>query len=247
MALLGGESWEIYEIEQILDYWQFNGGIDHVTTDIIAGEGRCGGPAYFNSTIGLGPAKGVDFGTPFQGYAGWAQRLINFGSLSRFAIGAPPDGNHNHLTITMESDGSVDVWLGGPSALGGSVLGSLPPGTLLLEQWYHFGFEWFVDLTNGWFKLWLNGALALEVTGVRTVNPLYPVFIGDIEPVSIVFWSPLGYLSDMYWGDATGTDRPLSQTSYLYYPEVYQVNPVSGAPWTAATVDATELGLELTV
>lgn len=359
MALLGGESWEIYLIDQIFDYWQLNGGTAGLTTDIVAGVGRCGGPAYFNSTIGQGPTKGIDFGTPYQGYAGWAHQPINFNGLERFYLHTPGGGIGYHLSIQIPADGSVVVWQGGPSVINSNVIGSLPAGTILQDQWFHFGFEWLVDLSAGWIRLWIDGFLRLEVTGIRTVTPIYPTFIPSIEPVSGLFWAPLGYLGDMYWGDATGPapwnsflgdlrvegqtnltdadsagggtykewtpsagtdhgaltdeippddgttyvegDTPgeretfkfppitlgfgtvfgvqlmpslakinpglraiaplvysggtldtgasegLNVATYRYYPAMYQVNPVSAANWTAATVDAAELGVAITV
>jgi hypothetical protein len=354
--LLGAESWEIYDIDHILNYWQQNGGINGITTGIAAGQGRCGGPAYYNTTLAAGPIKGVPFATPYQGYAAWANKPVNFNGLERFTLITPLAGVDYHLSIAQPGDGSLQVWQGGPSVSGSTILGTVPAGTFLLNQWYHIGFEWFVDLTNGWVKVWVDGVLRLDVSGVRTVTPLYPTFIGSIQPTTGLSWGPLGYLADMYWGDAagpapwnsfmgdlrvqgqtnqtdavgggtyqqwtpstgtdhgaltdeippdddatyvatstaalketftfdpitlgfgdvfgmilmpnmrktqsatrlmatllrsggvdtTGDDQSLRQT-YAYYPQVYQVNPATGNPWTAATVDASEAGVTVTV
>lgn len=358
MALVGAESWELYGIADITDYFLTNGGTPGITTDIIAGAGRCGQPAYLNTTIGSGAYQGVALATPYQAYVGYANYALNYNGLARFTV-STTSGAGDHLALAIPVDGSVQVWLGGPQVLGGSVIASLPPGTVTLNHYHHYGFEFLVDLTSGYVKFWLDGALRISLSGIRTVTPIYPLFEPTILPVTRLLWSPLGYLSDVYWGDAsgpapqnaflgdlrvqgqlvltdaasggggtyktwtpsTGTDHgalvdenppddgatyveattvglketfkfpPVTlgfgtvygvmlmpnivktastlrqigvlvrsggsdalassyvvpQGTYLYASQMYNVNPVSGLPWTAATVDAMEGGVEVTL
>lgn len=46
-------------------------------------------------------------------------------------------------------------------------------------------------------------------------------------------------------GNASGTSQAIS-TTYRYYPQMFQVNPVSGLQWTIATTNAAEHGTEVT-
>jgi hypothetical protein len=44
--------------------------------------------------------------------------------------------------------------------------------------------------------------------------------------------------------DAFGSNKSLAAGGYRYYPQMAQVNPVTGLPWTVATANAVEGGIE---
>ena len=47
--------------------------------------------------------------------------------------------------------------------------------------------------------------------------------------------------------DALGTNQGVSQTMYTYRAQMFQVNPVGGAGWTAATANAMEGGIQIVI
>lgn len=197
MALLGCEGFDLYGVNNLLDFFVVSSGS---LESIVPGAGRCDSSAYFTSTSGAGPIAAVAPATPYEGYVGWAQKLSNYGGVvPRMMI------DHNGVlagvvtgpTIRMPFDGSIQAVRSNSS---GVVVGSSSPGIVHLDTWNHFGLAFKVDAVNGYMKVYFNGVLVIDYAGVTT-----PPSGGSFPGWSRVRWAPTGYLDDLYWGDVSGS------------------------------------------
>ncbi len=187
MALLGMESWDIYDTANITDYWQGYTGV------ITPGAGRCGSAALVNGTTS-GPFIGyTPTGTGI--YLGAAFNETTYGDAANIAVSPPVGGVDVGFFVRILSDGSVDLWIGPNTTLGTQVCVTAP-GLQSLNTYFHLGVEGLHSAT-GYFKIYINGVERASYTG-DTRNPY------DLTPWGLIAFRPLGAVDDCYWGDLSG-------------------------------------------
>lgn len=199
MALLGSESWDIWEDDeaQITDYWQDAGN----NPSILLGEGRCGSNCYRSNTIsGTGPSIGVTAGDQ-TGYCGFAFKPTSVPTTPLLLIDGPTYSPQ--MLVFSLANGAIRMYTG-PNTVLGTIRATSAAGLITGDHWYHFGCQWKVDSTTGYFKAWVNGVLVIDYTGRTTSST---AFSGTgVEQWSILtFGGATTRLDDMYWGDTTGS------------------------------------------
>lgn len=103
-------------------------------------------------------------------------------------------GSTEHIRVVHNTANQrIDVYRGPLSAL----LGSTADGSVVAGQWVHVDIEAVLHDTTGSVKVWLDGALALNLTGVDTRNggsgaTLDYWVIGAANGLSV------GYIEDLY-------------------------------------------------
>lgn len=200
MGLLGADGWGKYgnSVAAVQKYWQF---VDLSNSSIVAGAGRCGGPAFLNTAAaGNGCSIGVQT-TNAGGYFGMAQKAINFnGGATSFDIENSSDGVLGFFIF--EPSGAVAAWKG-PNTILGTLIGRTPTGLVQLNNYAHIGFEWKFHASTGFFRIYVNKGYGdspdFDSGNVDTTN------IWTSGQWDLVYPQPRGYMCDTYWGDFSGS------------------------------------------
>ncbi len=197
--LLGAESCDIYGTNQIEDYWQARN-----STVVVAGAGRCGSGAFFNGSVGAGPWMSVNLGTPFEGWVGWASRILpSSGVLFGPTFTAGIYGGYGHIALVYDSAGALFLQRSFTGLVDVLASTRTANGIISFGTYHAFGMNYRIDPVNGYCRVYLDGFLVIDYVG-NTVSTLYPVWTG-LHPVTSLRWIPRGYLDDILWGDATGS------------------------------------------
>ncbi len=203
--LLGAESCDIYGTNQIEDYWQARN-----DTIVVPGAGRCGSGAFFNGSLGAGPHMSINPGTPFEGWAGWASRILpSGGALFGPTFTASIYGGYGHIVLAYDGAGALFLQRSYSGVVDVLASTRTPNGLISFGTWHALGMEWLIDQVNGYCRVYLDGFLVIDYNG-NTASTLVPVWI-PLEPVTQLRWIPRGYLDDLLWGDMVG---PAPYNSY---------------------------------
>jgi len=197
--LLGAESWDIFHVGDITDWWQFAG--DNPT--IVAGAGRCGSAAYHtSSTLGTGPSIGVNTSVD-GGYCGFAIDTESLTGVVNLLAISGAAGNPQIL-LQIFPNGSIQCY-SGPlfNQLDSRFLCATPPGLITAGHYYHIGVEWLCVSTGGYVKIFVNGVLFASVSGVNTRSGT--AFAASSPWRMLTFGGGVSYLDDIYWGDSSGS------------------------------------------
>ncbi len=199
--LLGYEGWDIYGTADITDYFASF----PITTTIVPAAGICGTAALRDqSAVGNGPIMGVN-ATTKGGYVAWSYMPESFNGASLYIRSASQGAL---MFLLCATDGSIQAWKG-PNGILGTQLGATPSGLMSTLHYDHIGLEFLVDATVGYMRVYVNGELEFDSGLVNTVG-----FVGDHQWDEI-YWTPIGYIDDLYWGDTTQPEPAVPDNAFL--------------------------------
>jgi hypothetical protein len=80
------------------------------------------------------------------------------------------EGITNYTFRTIRDSGYLKLYSGGDTYGVGMTLQDTGTTELLDDTWYHVAIDWFIDGSDGWVRLYLDGLLELEMTGDTTLS-----------------------------------------------------------------------------
>lgn len=145
-----------------------------------------------SADIGFGTLGKIFASHPVTIIVGWGHYLT--GLNARLLVLS--DGSTDHLSITVDSNGTLRVRRGGGS---GTILGSSDAGLIPLNAWFYLEVKATINGSTGSVEVRFNGITKITLTNVNTANSanLY---------VDRVMWQS-GKVDDLYVCDTTGPDN----------------------------------------